>query len=236
MSHKKKIVESGKRSRAANLEKQLKAYALAAAATGAGLLSFSEAANAAVVYTPTQITLTNGQVNIDLDGDGVTDFTLVDHLKDLALYSNRMLGVVGPAGANVVKGQGGAAAMLMNSIISSGRTFQAVDKARGRMASVGYRCATSNSCLSFAIGPFKMVKNKYLGFKFTTGGQTHYGWARLNVDYTLGQGGNSMINVYLSGYAYESTAGMSIRAGQTTGVDSAQVRGSLGELARGTAK
>jgi len=175
VSHKKKIVESGKRSRAANLEKQLKAYALAAAATGAGLLSFSESANAAVVYTPTQITLTNGQVNIDLDGDGVTDFTLVDHLKDLALYSNRMLGVVGPAGANVVKGQGGAAAMLMNSIISSGRTFQAVDKARGRMASVGYRCATSNSCLSFAIGPFKMVKNKYLGFKFTTGGQTHYG-------------------------------------------------------------
>jgi hypothetical protein len=236
VSHKKKTSESGKRSRARNLENQLKSYALAAAAAGAGLLTFSDTANAAVVYTPTQITLTDGQVNIDLDADGITDFTLVDHLKELSFYSNRMLGVVGPSGANVVKGNGGAAAMQMNSIISSGRVFQPVNKARGRMASVGYRCVTSSACQSFAIGPFKQVKNKYLGFKFTTNGATHYGWARLNVAYKNQSGGNSTIDVYLSGYAYETVPGLSIRAGQTTAADSSQVRGSLGELARGAAK
>jgi hypothetical protein len=223
---------------ARSLEAQLKAYALAAAATSAGLLALSNTANAAVVYTPTKITLLNGQVNVDVDGDGVTDFTLVDQDKLLPLVSsNRMLGVKGPTGAAVVKGNGGAAAMLMNSIISSGRSFQAIDKARGRMASVGYKCvgSSNSNCVSFVAGPFKQVKNKYLGFKFTISGQTHYGWARLNVDYTYQNGGNSIINVYLSGYAYESVAGGSIKAGQTTGAD-AQVRGSLGELARGAAK
>jgi len=222
----------------ANLEKHLKSYALVAA-TGAGLMALSTPANAAVVYTPTKITLLNGQVNVDVDGDGVTDFTLVDQDKLLPLVSsNRMLGVKGPTGAAVVKGNGGAAAMMMNSIISSGRSFQAINKARGRMASVGYKCvgSSNSNCVSFVAGPFKQVKNKYLGFKFTISGQTHYGWARLNVDYTYQNGGNSIINVYLSGYAYESVPGMSIKAGQTTGVSEAQAPGSLGQLARGAAK
>jgi hypothetical protein len=219
------------------LEKRLKSYALVAATAGVGAFAAAVPANAAVIYVPTQITLINGQVNIDLDGDGTTDFTLVDREKTQLFYSNRMLGVAGAAGASVVKNHGGASAMAMGSIISSGRSFQPVDKARGRMESIGYRCVTSSACQTFKIGPWQSVKNKYLGFKFTINGQTHYGWARLNVKSQYQAGGNSMIQVYLSGYAYESTPDMSIKAGQTTGADaSAEVPGSLGVLARGAAK
>jgi hypothetical protein len=236
VSHKNGTSGIANRSTVPNLEKQLKTYALAAATAGTGLLTFSGAARASVVYVPTQISLANGHVDIDLDADGVTDFTLVDRHKELSFYSNRMLGVSGATGANVVKGNGGAAAMQMNSVISSGRAFLPVDKVRGRMASIGYRCVSSSACQTFLIGPWKEVKNKYLGFKFTTNGETHFGWARLNVTYVYQAGGNSKIKVYLSGYAYETVPGMAINAGQTAAADSAQVRGSLGQLARGAAK
>ena len=138
----------------AHLEKHLKSYALMAAAAGAGLLGSATDANAQIIYTPTKITLLNGTVNIDLNNDGITDFTLVDQEKKFNLYSNRMLGVKGAAGNAVVKSNGGAKAMASSSIISSGRVFQSVYNARGRMASIGYRCVTSNNCLTFKIGQF----------------------------------------------------------------------------------
>jgi hypothetical protein len=216
------------------LEKQIKSYALMAAAAGAGLLSSASNANAQIVYTPTKITLLNGTVNIDLNNDGITDFTLVDQEKKFNLYSNRILGVKGAAGNAVVKSNGGAKAMLSSSIISSGRMFQSVYKARGRMASIGYRCMTSNACQTFEIGQFKMVKNKYLGFKFTINGETHFGWARINAAYTFQKGGQSMMNVYLSGYAYEATPNMPINAGDNMGPH--PETGSLGKLARGAAR
>ena len=81
-----------------------------------------------------------------------------------------------------------------------------------------------------------MVKNKYLGFKFTINGETHFGWARINADYTFAKGGQSMINVYLSGYAYESTPNMAIGAGDNMGPRPPHSQGTLGELARGAAK
>jgi hypothetical protein len=230
VSHKKKTGAV-----AANVDKQLKSYALAAAAAGVGLVALSNTASAQVIYTPTKITLIDGTTPIDLDNDGVTDFTLTDAVKLKTSYSNRMLTVTGATGNEVVKGmgKGAAAALLQNAPISSGQTFLHVDKAAGRMASVGYKCISSGNCPSFAIGPFKSVKNEYLGFKFTINGATHFGWARLNVKYLISKGGNSSIQVYLSGYAYQATANTEIGAGQVTGSDT---KGTLGELARGAAK
>ena len=46
--------------------------------------------------------------------------------------------------------------------------------------------------------------------KFRIKGKVHYGWARLNVAV-----GNSRISATLTGYAYETIAGKSIKAGQT---------------------
>ncbi len=59
-------------------------------------------------------------------------------------------------------------------------------------------------------GPWYNVTDRYLGVRFQRNGRTHYGWARLNV-------GDGKVGNYakLTGYAYETIAGKSIKAGQT---------------------
>jgi hypothetical protein len=231
VSHNKKIRDGVK---SAAVEKQLRAYALAAAAAGAGVLTLSGPAQASVVYNPVQISLSDGRVNIDLNGDGIIDFALVDRDKFTSgVYSNRILGVVGMAGASVVKASAFAAALVQNDPISSGQTFEPVSQGRGKMASIGYNCMVGSTCQSFKLGPWRNVKNNYLGFKFQLNGETHFGWARINVASKSGSGGTSKIKIYLSGYAYETTPNMPINAGQTTG---SEAQGSLGHLARGAAK
>ena len=49
---------------------------------------------------------------------------------------------------------------------------------------------------------------KYLGIKFTSAAEIHYGWARLTV-----LPGNKDIIATLTGYAYETRADIAIRAG-----------------------
>ena len=51
----------------------------------------------------------------------------------------------------------------------------------------------------------------YVGLNLNVGGETHYGWAKFGVDST---GGNDLL-LQLQGFAYETTAGRSITAGQT---------------------
>jgi hypothetical protein len=54
------------------------------------------------------------------------------------------------------------------------------------------------------------VSNRYLGLKFSIRGRVHYAWARLSV-----QEGDVYIHATLTGYAYETIPGKSIKAGQT---------------------
>lgn len=63
-------------------------------------------------------------------------------------------------------------------------------------------------------GPWAYVKNRYLGLKFQTKGQTHFGWARLSTK--IGFGGATGI---LTGYAYETIPNKAIIAGKTHGPD-----------------
>ena len=51
--------------------------------------------------------------------------------------------------------------------------------------------------------------------KFKIKGQTHYGWARLSVEYQP----PSQITATLTGYAYETIPGKAIIAGATKGPD-----------------
>jgi hypothetical protein len=57
------------------------------------------------------------------------------------------------------------------------------------------------------------VNSRYLGVKFEIKGQTHFGWARLNVQIQL----PLTITATLTGYAYETIANKAITAGQTKG-------------------
>ena len=90
------------------------------------------------------------------------------------------------------------------------------------------------------------VSNRYLGFKFQINGETHYGWARLTVNFHGGPLKVRTWEAHLTGYAYETVAGQAIAAGETSSsseatpeasrrsspVDRDQV-GALGALALG---
>jgi hypothetical protein len=86
-------------------------------------------------------------------------------------------------------------------------------------------------------GPFANATNRYLGFKFLVNGQVHYGWARMTVT-------NSLRNVVLTGYAYETTPNTTIIEGHLSGgtatnlapadlLSPASQPATLGMLARG---
>jgi hypothetical protein len=55
------------------------------------------------------------------------------------------------------------------------------------------------------------VTNRYLALKFSIKGKVHFGWARLSVSCTPGTGA---VTGTLTGYAYETTSGKSLRSGQ----------------------
>jgi hypothetical protein len=192
--------------------RQLNLYALAASAAGYGVLVSPPAADASIVYTPTNIVLHEGSLPIDLNNDGVVDFVLLDQFrrKDnsnaFKLYANPV------QKGNGVEGKSFRSVQTVNygSPIGSQNAFA------GRfMASFCTFNRTSTICLG---GNWLTVSDRYLGLKFTIDGKTHFGWARLSVSYYLAAG----ITATLTGYAYETIPGKAIPAGATKGTDAAE--------------
>jgi len=189
------------------LEKNLAAYMAAAGATGVGLLAIAQPAEAKVVYTATNVTVTT-PIAIDLNQDGVTDFTL----GFVAGIEHSFFVDVTPTKGNSVRGNGSAACGFFGVPIGPGEKF-VTNSYLGegvRMAGFfGYGISTS-------FGPWVNATNRYLGFKFLINGQTHYGWARVSVT-------NEIRNVVLTGYAYETTPNKNIVEGHTFGPEKANV-------------
>ena len=85
-------------------------------------------------------------------------------------------------------------------------------------------------------GPWCNVTNRYLGLKFVIKGETHFGWARLNVTCS-----GLAVNATLTGYAYETIADKGIFTGKEHGnaegaalTLSSSHSATLGQLARGS--
>ena len=73
---------------------------------------------------------------------------------------------------------------------------------------------------------------RYLGIRFQIDGQTHYGWARLNVKANRPE---KDIGGLLTGYAYQTQPSTPILAGdQGNGNASTESRSTLGELSAGS--
>ena len=71
---------------------------------------------------------------------------------------------------------------------------------------------------SFSSGRWKDVTNRYLGIKILSNNwlyKIHFGWTRCRVKLNS----NGQIEAALTGYAFETIAGKSIRAGQTKEAD-----------------
>lgn len=156
--------------------------------------------------------------SIDLNHDGIVDFTLAASYSDNSGGWDFGLGVQPSQRQNAIVGNlrhshtQVASALPVGARVGKARAFVTA----GSMAGVRYR-KDSNPSYTFK-GPWanggKGIKNHYLGLKFFVKGKVHYGWARLNVVIT-----NNRLGGTLTGYAYETIPGKSIIAGQTKGPD-----------------
>jgi hypothetical protein len=64
------------------IEKRLSSYVVGAGAVGTGVLTLALSAEAKVVYTPAHAVIPeNGEFKLDLNGDGITDFGLVNRTE-----------------------------------------------------------------------------------------------------------------------------------------------------------
>ncbi|HEV3306610.1 MAG TPA: hypothetical protein VGZ91_09230 [Candidatus Sulfotelmatobacter sp.] len=210
------------------IRQQVNLYALAASAAGVGILALAESAEAEIVYTPAHVTIApNRTVGLDLNHDGVVDFTIKNLLYIYSVYDRRDDLTITPGGANAneILGHASASALKAGVKVGSSGAFSAGPKSMA--------FGTDQVGSFYCSGDWNKVQGRYLGLKFTIDGQTHFGWARLSTTCQLYK-----IQAVVTGYAYETVAGKAIVTGQTEGgaeqaVSSAPAPASLGMLAAG---
>ncbi len=161
-------------------------------------------AQARVVYTPINVNLpTNGSYPIDLNHDGITDFTFQTQSGQFPCPFagggpfKRL--TVQPAVGGIV-GTDYAAALLSGVLIDFRQSFY-------RNTALMYFVIGGTRC-PLGEGNWVLASPRYLGLEFQINGQTYYGWAELT---TIGRTG---VN-YLYGFAYETIPGRAIKTGQT---------------------
>lgn len=222
------------------LDRKLFAYAAVASAAGASILALSQPSEAEIVFTPThQMVPRDGKLALDLNNDGITDFTFRNVVSSCGLQPGRLecsnftrqsASVYGNSALNGVWAVGTRAA---SALPAGKRVGPAV-----KFFNFGLmeNCSTLNGLSEGSYGPWLNVQNRYLGLAFTIAGHIHYGWARLTVTVTKGK--CIPETVVLTGYAYETVAGKPIATGARSGTASRISRAepaqaTLGALAQG---
>jgi len=208
-----------------SVHRHLNMYALAAGAAGVGAIASAQLAEAKIVYTPAHVNVSLcHKYGIDLDHKGKGDIYLnwCAQLGISYVVASSYFGINGVAVARVWPEP--ALAIFPGAEIGPARLFFGRSY-RPLMAFIS--TGTTNWSGRWANGG-KGVKNRYLGIKFKSKGQFHYGWARI----TLTINGNSIKEVLLTGYAYETIPGKPIIAGATKGPDEAEPAASLNTPAR----
>ncbi len=190
------------------LQNKLKSYSALA-----GAIAATGAANAQIIYTdvaPDVTVNTSGMgIQIDLDNGGVVDFTLgfASGVTTSSYAYNQVITNVPQNGINAISQNGSVgaapayplnAAHAINDVIGTTLTW-ATDTAQ--FAARVYPASTS-----YNFGNWVGATDKYFGFRFLLGTNTHYGWARVDV-------GGSAELFTLKDYAYESTPNLPILAG-----------------------
>ena len=193
---------------------RLNMYALAATAGGVGILAVPQSAEAKIVYTATRVSIVGprGFYNLDLNHDGVTDFTVfntTNYNTDQAFWELGAKPAPGNAAMGTIAYRGfpvSLRALPRGARIGAGARFY---HSAGKLASF-YEGGGGYS----AHGKWVNVSNRYLGLRFQINRTTHYGWARLTVQVLTNP---VRINALLTGYAYETTPNKAIAAGRTHG-------------------
>jgi hypothetical protein len=214
------------------LDHKLLGYTVAASAAGVGVLALALPSQAEIVYTVANQTISGrGGIALDLNHDGITDFTIGNgtsscthgpscRFQELIVSANAPNGVLATYGANLF-----AQPLPAFAMVGLGRTpvdFAFVDRCLATR--------TSRTSSGSWRGP---GATGYLGLAFSIDGQIHYGWARLKVSIDW----KCNAHILLTGYAYQTIAGEPIRAGETVNHKTSTAerpRATLGALAAGS--
>jgi hypothetical protein len=197
-----------------NLEKNLLAYV---AVAGAGVFCAAQAAEAEVVYTPSNTPITQGFAGgaltpLDLNNDGTPDFTFSNFSYRTHGLGGSSLKLIPAQPANEVWGtQLTGERRVTAAALPAG--VQVGSKGNFASSPQGLDLAIVDvSLTSFASGSWLGVETAYLGLEFVINGEVHYGWARVKF---VAPGDFSSGSIY--GYAFESTPNQPIVTGQTSG-------------------
>jgi len=210
------------------LEQRVLLYTLAAGAA----LAVASPAQAKVIFTPSNVVVYSEPCNgspagnsygstnylaIDLNNDGVVDFSLYDLCGYTYTLRRSTIGV----GLNLIA-RGAANLKLADvsdrlplglrkgSLIGSSGVFTSQDVLAGRVARGDVN------------GHFLNVHNRYVGVKFIINGEAHYGWIGFR-KVTTPYLSNTAV---LGGWAYETVPNKAIRAGDE-GEDDSAISGAI---------
>ena len=211
-----------------SIQQHLTTYALAAGAAGVGLLAMAQPSAAEIVYTPADVTIgRSGTYNLDVNQDGTTDFTFVETVSHPGS---------GPSSRQTLwlKSRPGNGADCASQFCVSGAEDPAPLEfgtsipapSHGWVGGYGQMALEerfSGKSYLFGTWGYYPIKDQYLGLRFEINGETHFGWARLSVEFRNGPFKERTWELHLSGFAYETVAGKGIHAGQTEGDDDAKV-------------
>lgn len=218
----------------ATLEHRLSMYALAASAAGTGMLAWAQPADAKIVYTPANVSIPPQTyyppVFLDVNHDGVNDFSFVNYSAFNFKWGNVYLEVFPLVKGNGFRGQKGCASALRAGD-RIGAQGQFAEFGQNLAAFSSYHSSQKNTSHFFCAwaNDGKGLKNRYLGLRFLIKGETHFGWARLNVRVK-----EAWFYGTLTGYAYETVPNKPIIAGKTKGPDASTLEpGALGHLTLG---
>ncbi len=222
-----------------SLQRHLNSYALAASATGVGVLAVAQSAEAKIVYTPAHQRLYVGY-HLDLNHDGIPDFIInwnPNGFSSLFVLPSRKepnnMVIGGPIYSNKSHrqfGSYGASALSLGVSVGQSAKFQP----RHSEMFIRFRSCTSDGG-SCTLGQWHKAENKYLGLMFHIRGEGHYGWARITYVDHCGEKGRLCYRI--TGYAYETIANKPIITGKTKRPDVITLQpGSLGALAAGVSR
>lgn len=207
-----------------NLTSKLRAYT---ALTASGMLMST--ANAGIVYTdidPDSVRVGNDNATseyfyIDLDLNGVDDFQIGmfnAQMNSMRTYTWNGVWASGintsslASTSNAIAYSGAAFSYKLTLPLSAGSTIGASRSFSyyNLLGAVSYWSTVSSNGGNGYFGNFTNQGEKYMGLRFTVGGNIHYGWARVQVD-------SANYGFTLMDYAYETCPNTSIQAGMMTG-------------------
>jgi hypothetical protein len=209
-------------------EHGLRFYALAATAASVSVLALAQPAEGEIIITNKTIPIhANKGVLLDLNGDGVNDFTFFFSNYSIGQYSvNHLsmqpLGTVRPPNA-VIGRSYMASALLRGAKIGPGGRFIRTYVDYGIPIEQSTLC--TQNCGNKSGYSFDQLlegkwagghPNRFIGVKFKINGEFHYGWIRMTVTVKhkgTGHGPTGSFSVTITEYGYESVANKSCDAG-----------------------